>query len=224
MSLRTRIVGRLALFALIFGLWLVAAGRLVWPQAWAFMALFLGFAVTLSWRLSLADPDLLRERMRPDAEAEPWDRRLIRVYVGLMVGLLLVAAFDTGRFGWSLVPGWVQAVGWGLMAVCGGLVWHVTFANPYLSRHARLQPDRGHTVVREGLYAHLRHPMYLGLVLLFLGLPLALSSWVAFAPAIAIIGLFVYRTLREDRMLREGLPGYAEYAAEVRYRLMPGVW
>ena len=78
--------------------------------------------------------------------------------------------------------------------------------------------------MRDGLYGHMRHPMYLGIILLFCGLPLVLGSWYSYVPSMVIVGLFVYRTRREDRMLHEGLAGYADYAQGVRYRLVPGIW
>ena len=210
--------------ALVFTAWMLLAGGIGWPQAWAFMILFVGFAGGLSWRLSQVDPALLRERTRSDRQAEPWDRLVMRVYAVLLLGLLAVAALDAGRFGWSVVPWGAQALGWVLAVACGWVVWHVTFTNAYLSRHVRLHPDRGQVVVRTGLYAHLRHPMYLGIVLLFCGLPAALGSWAAYAPGLAIVVLFLYRTQREDRMLRDGLPGYSDYARDVPYRLVPGLW
>ena len=148
----------------------------------------------------------------------------MRLYAALLLVLMVTAALDGGRFRWSVVPLWTQSVGWGLLAMSAAIVWHVSSKNTYLSRHARIQGDRGHTVVRDGLYAWVRHPMYLGVILAFSGLPLVLGSWAAYLPGIAILRLFVYRTRREDRMLQEGLAGYADYAQDVRYRLVPGIW
>ena len=66
--------------------------------------------------------------------------------------------------------------------------------------------------------------MYLGIILLYSGLPLVLGSWWAYIPSAVIACLFVYRMRREDRMLQDGLAGYAAYAQDVRYRLVPGIW
>ena len=219
-----RIVGRLAVAAVFVTIWFLLAGRVAWPEAWALLTLFLIFVVTLTWRLAHTDPALLRERSQPPDKAEPWDRRVMRVYAGLLFIVMVVVALDSGRFRWSVVPPWVQAFGWVLIVACGAVVWHVSTTNAYLSRYARIQDDRGHTVVRHGLYASVRHPMYLGIILLFCGLPVALGSWYAYPPSMAIVCLFVYRTSREDRMLHEGLTGYADYAQDVRYRLVPGIW
>jgi len=104
------------------------------------------------------------------------------------------------------------------------IVWHVMMTNAYLSSWARIQDDRGQVVIQEGMYRRIRHPMYLGIMVSFLGIPLMLNSWWAMIPSVVIVGLFVYRTYREDRMLIDSLAGYAEYTEKVRYRLLPGIW
>ena len=138
--------------------------------------------------------------------------------------LMAIVALDSGRFRWSVVPLWAQSIEWLLVVVCGLVVWHLSTTNAYLSRYARIQDERGQAVVRDGLYAHVRHPMCLGIIVLFCGLPVALGSWYSYPLSAAIVCLFVYRTRREDRMLRDSLAGYADYAHDVHYRLVPGVW
>ena len=96
--------------------------------------------------------------------------------------------------------------------------------NTYLSRVARIQEDRGQVVVMAGPYKYVRHPMYIGIILLFLSIPLALGSWWALIPGVGIGILFVIRTAKEDQMLRSELSGYADYSNRVRYRLVPGIW
>jgi protein-S-isoprenylcysteine O-methyltransferase Ste14 len=88
----------------------------------------------------------------------------------------------------------------------------------------RIQEDRNHRVVAKGPYRIVRHPMYAGVILGVLGLPLALGSWWALIPAGLLSGLFVVRTALEDQMLLRQLPGYAEYAQRTRHRLLPGIW
>jgi protein-S-isoprenylcysteine O-methyltransferase Ste14 len=104
------------------------------------------------------------------------------------------------------------------------MIWQVMMTNAYLSSWARIQEDRGQVVVQEGLYRYIRHPMYLGIIIAFLGIPLALCSWWALIPSVIIIGIFLYRTYREDKMLKDGLDGYVEYSQTVKYRLLPGIW
>lgn len=224
MNLRTRIItsviGVLAFMALWFGL----AGRLDWWQGWAFLLAFLVYLGVLFRRLWSVNPDLVRERNQPSQKAEPWDRVVIGIYSAMLVPLWIVVALDSGRFHWSPVSPGFQLVGWLLLVGAGAMMWHVMMTNAYLSSWARLQEDRGQVVVQEGAYQYIRHPMYLGIISAFLGIPLALGSWWAMVPSAVIIGLFVYRTYREDRMLLEGLAGYPEYAELTRYRLLPGIW
>lgn len=214
-------IAGLAAFALI---WFSIAGRADWVQGWAFLVAFVTYVGLLVWRVSRVDPDLVEERNRQAENVEPWDKAVMGVYMGLLVILLVVTALDGGRYGWSAVHIGIQVLGWGLLVAAGAIIWHVMTVNAYLSSWARIQEDRGQVVVAEGLYGVVRHPMYLGIVIGFLGMPLALASWWALLPALAIGAAFVYRTAREDLMLHGKLPGYDEYAQKVRYRLIPGLW
>jgi protein-S-isoprenylcysteine O-methyltransferase Ste14 len=216
-----RSVLSLMLFA---ALWFGLAGRLDWVQGWTFLLVFLGYVGALVDYLARRDPELLQERNRAAENVEPWDRVVMGSYSVLLVVLLGLAVLDAGRYRCSSVPLGAQLFGWVLLGVSGGIIWHVMGINAYLSSWARIQKDRGQVVVTQGLYGHVRHPMYLGIILDFVGLPLALGSWWAAIPAGPIVGLFVYRTAREDRMLRQKLPGYEAYAGEVHYRLLPGIW
>lgn len=211
----------LAVFA---GAWFGIAGRVTWWQGWAFLLTFIVYSTTLVWRLSKLDPELVRERNRPADAVEHWDRVVMGSYSAILVVLLTLCALDGGRLGWSSVRSGVQIIGWILLIVSGVIVWRAMMTNAYLSSWARTQNDRGQVVVQEGMYRHIRHPMYLGIIAGFLGLPLALASWWGMIPSVVIVGLFVYRTHREDQMLIDGLAGYAEYIEQVRYKLLPGIW
>lgn len=211
----------LLLFAAV---WFAIAGRLTWWQGWAVVLTFGTYVILIYWRLGKQNPELLRERNLPASSAEAWDRVVMAVYTVFLVVLLLVTALDGGRYHWSSIPLGLQAVGWLLLIAAGLMIWHVMTTNPYLSSWARLQPDRGQVVVQEGAYGHIRHPMYLGIIVAFLAMPLVLCSWWAMIPGMLNVGSFVYRTYREDRMLLRRLPGYAEYVERVRYRLLPKIW
>jgi protein-S-isoprenylcysteine O-methyltransferase Ste14 len=111
----------------------------------------------------------------------------------------------------------VLAVGYGLAA------WAMD-ANAYFSTVVRIQSERGHTVCRSGPYRFVRHPGYVGYTLQALGMPFLLGSLWALLPALVMAVAMVIRTVLEDRTLQAELPGYREYAQEVRYRLVPGIW
>lgn len=219
-----RMVTSVLILAGFAAVWFGIAGRLNWLQGWAFLSLFSVFVGALVWRLSKLNPALVEERTQSAEKAEPWDRAVMGIYTVILLILLVVVALDGGRYLWSSVPLGIQLIGWLLIIIAGLMIWHVMMINAYLSSWARLQDDRQQVVVQEGAYRHIRHPMYLGIIIAFLGLPLALGSWWAMIPSLSIVGLFVYRTYREDLMLLHGLNGYAEYVERVRYRLLPGIW
>ena len=216
----TGILG-LAVFTM---LWFGVAGRVTWWQGWAFLLTFIIYVSILVWRLSKVNPELVRERNLPADKAEAWDRVVMGIYTVILVVLLIVSALDGGRYAWSAIPLGIQMIGWILLIAAGVIVWHVMMTNAYLSSWARIQDDRGQVVIQEGMYCHIRHPMYLGIMVSFLGIPLMLNSWWAMIPSVVIVGLFVFRTYREDQMLIDNLAGYAEYTKKVRYRLLPGIW
>jgi len=103
------------------------------------------------------------------------------------------------------------------------MVW-ATYANAFFSQIVRIQDERDHAVAREGPYRYVRHPAYVGSVLSELFVPILLGSWWALLPGLADAVLMVIRTSLEDKTLRAELEGYEQYTAEVRYRLLPGIW
>lgn len=210
----------LFLFALIF----VPAGTLNWPEPWLFLLLY--FAVltgALIWMKKKA-PGLLKERMSKKKDVKSWDKKIITTYTLLLMALLVVPGLDAVRFRWSEVPFIIKALGFiGYIPAMGFAFWAMK-ENAYLSDVVRIQDDRGHSVCTTGPYRYVRHPMYVGVILIMLCLPLSLGSLYAFIPASIIVVLFILRTSLEDKTLQEELPGYKEYAQKVRYRLLPGVW
>lgn len=88
----------------------------------------------------------------------------------------------------------------------------------------RIQSERGQKVVSTGVYGWIRHPLYLGGILLFLGGPLLLGSIYGFIVGLLMSLSLVLRIIGEEKMLTEELEGYADYKKKVRYRLIPHVW
>ena len=200
------------------------AGRLDWWAGWAFLVAFFGATIILTLWMRRRDPALMDERSRTAENVKSWDKAIMGVYTVLLFGMLVIAGLDAGRFGWSDMPATLRALGWlGLLADFA-LGWWVMASNPFLSRMVRIQDERGHVVVTTGPYNYVRHPMYVGTITFVICVPLVLGSYWALIPAVLIDIIFVVRTAMEDRTLMEELPGYKEYAARVRYRLLPGIW
>lgn len=212
----------LAFGAILFA----AAGTLRWPAAWALLALFGVAGLVLTIALGHADPALLEERMRvigPQPEQPTWDRAVVMALVALFV-LWLVAAGIDRRFGWSATPLWLQAAGAVAMIVSLWASYRVMRENSYLAPTVRVQQERGHKVVSTGAYGVVRHPFYAVLLPFFPAVGLTLGSWWCVFASVPIILLLAYRAVREERHLERDLPGYADYARKVRWRLVPGVW
>ena len=142
-----------------------------------------------------------------------------------MIAQYVVASLDA-RWGWS-PPMPLGARIAGLVGAAFGydvlLVWAMS-TNAFFVATVRIQSDRGQSVVSGGPYRYVRHPGYLGTILLHLGVPFLLGSWWALIPGVAAVVVMIVRTALEDGTLRAELPGYAAYADRVRWRLLPGVW
>ena len=197
-----------------------SAGTLALPAFWIYIALFaLAFVVSIA----ILDPDLLRERMRPGGKRLPLALWSITI---ILFAHWIVAGLDVGRFHWSdTVPVWLQAAALIVIAATWVLTLWAMRVNRFFSSVARIQSDRGQYVITTGPYAFVRHPGYLAGFAMIIASGLALGSWLSVVVLLipAVPGLIV-RAVREDRMLQAELPGYRDYAARVRWRVLPGIW
>src|SRR5215211_4109833 len=216
----------LAEFAVFAALLFVSAGTLLWPAGWAFIAIFFSFAVAIVLWLARKEPELLQERMSSLMQSgQPlWDKVFVVAVMVLFLTWLILMPLDAVRFGWSEVPGWLQLMG-ALALVLSFYIIFLTFReNSYLAPVVKLQEERGQSVVSTGPYRYVRHPLYASMFLFFPGSALLLGSWWGLLLCPVLLGLLVWRTALEDRMLKNELAGYGEYARNVRYRLIPRVW
>ena len=223
---RQLIVQTLLWLAITGALLFAAAGTVRWPEAWAYLGLWLAGAVVSGSLLVQKNPDILKERMRSPMQSQQkrWDRPLLVAIFGGWAALQIVAGLDAVRYGWSRMPLWLEIAG-ALAVVVGIYVFHIVMLeNSYASPVVKVDAERGHRVVSSGPYAWVRHPMYAGAILYFLGTALLLGSWYAFAIGIVLIVIIALRAVWEEETLRAELPGYADYASRVKYRLVPGVW
>ncbi|MBN1400658.1 MAG: isoprenylcysteine carboxylmethyltransferase family protein [Anaerolineae bacterium] len=222
-----RVILQLVVFILIVPcLPLLIPWRWDWWEAWAYVVIsVLGFGIsrTLAAR---RHPDLLAERARflQHEDPAPWDR-LLAPLVGLGGGLIPLAIGLDARFGWSpafSLP--LKLLALALILAGYALGTYALMENRFFSGMVRIQTERGHHVVSSGPYRWVRHPGYAGALLTYLATPVFLDAAWAYLPVGLLAGVLVIRTALEDRTLQEQLVGYREYAARVRYRLMPGLW
>jgi len=202
--------------AALFG----AAGTFALPAFWVYLAILAGIFIA---SILLLDPDLARERLRPGGQKPPL---ALRLFSGVLVLHWIVAGLDRGRFHWSdTVPLWLQAAALVVLAGSYAFCLWAMRVNRFFSSVVRIQSDRGQHVVSSGPYAVIRHPGYLAGILVMVTSGIALGSWVATVFLVALsLPFLMYRVITEDRVLQADLPGYADYAARVRWRLCPGLW
>jgi len=196
-----------------------SAGRLDLPFVWTILGVLAAFYLALA---AFADPGMMRERLAPGPGGR--DRLTRFLGGGMLVVHWVLVGLDVGRFQWSLVRWEFQVAGLvGYVAALGVLFWAM-HANPFYSSVVRVQTERGHHTVATGPYRFVRHPGYAATLLAMLSGGVALGSWLAMLPILVFSGLFIRRTLLEDRLLQQELEGYAEYARKVRYRLVAGLF
>jgi protein-S-isoprenylcysteine O-methyltransferase Ste14 len=214
----------LAVILILAAILFISAGRLDWLQAWLFVMAFGGFLTFYGLWGVRNDQGQLNERSQVGKNTKGWDKVILTVYTILLIGMLVLAGLDAGRFRWAPAPLVLQGLGWLGTAFAGFMVWWTVSVNTFLSRTVRIQEDRGQRVIDTGPYSRVRHPMYLGIIVLMISIPLLLGSLWALIPGVLIGALFTVRTALEDRTLLQELPGYPEYANRVRYRLLPRIW
>lgn len=199
-----------AMGALLFA----SAGTLHWPGAWAMLVASALLGPLCGWWLYRLDPALLAERLRPVIQKDQplADKAFIIAFVLAMLIWLVAMGIDR-RYLASNVPLALQALGFLLILASTFFTMWVFRENSFAAPVVKLQAERAQRVISTGPYAHVRHPMYSGMVLFFTGLPLLLGSWWGLAMMPVFLALFAVRIRIEERTLKQGLPGYTNYAA-----------
>jgi len=206
-------------------LFFVAAGTLNWPQGWAFIIEFGLLCVGISLWLLKTDPGLLAERMGGiNQKDQVGSDRIVMGAIMLFWCLWCVIMGLDARWHGSRLPLWLEVFG-GMSLAAGFAVIMVVFrSNSFAAPVVKIQEDRGQHLIDTGPYALVRHPMYVGGVLVFLGIPLMLGSLWGLALIPVLIGAVVARMLVEEHTLVRDLAGYGDYMARVRWRLVPYLW
>jgi len=220
--MRRTVLSLVFLGVVLFG----AAGTLNWPQAWVYLAFTAALSFAGGFWLARHDPDLLNERLGAliQREQKTWDKLFMVAMLALWTGWLILIGLDAGRYRWSHIPLALQGMGFVLLCLGSYLVWLTLKANSYAAPVVKIQKERGHRVVTTGPYAYVRHPMYAGALLFIAGAPLLLGSWWGLAAGVGLVLVIAMRAVLEEQTLMAELAGYADYAARVRYRLVPHLW
>ncbi|TIV96886.1 MAG: isoprenylcysteine carboxylmethyltransferase family protein [Mesorhizobium sp.] len=212
-------------FGIMGVLLFVSAGTLHWTGAWVYIVVMVGLSLTMGVALARRDPGLMNERLRPPIQKTQTaaDKILLSILLLGIFDWLALMGLDF-RFGWSPASLWAQVIG-ALILLVGIWICYLTMLeNSFAAPVVKIQDERGQKVITTGPYSYVRHPMYAGAILYFAGTALLLGSWLGLVLVPVFILLLAIRTFIEEKTLRTGLQGYDDYAANVRYRLIPMVW
>ena len=218
-ALAQGVIGIAVFVAFIF----LSAGTWRYWQGWLFIAVFSGSTTGFTVYLALHDRPLLERRMNagPQHEKE-WSQKIIVSLIIFAFFVFIILPPLDHRFGLSPVPAHVSVAGDIVILLSFLFIFWVLKVNSYAAANISVAVD--HKVIDTGPYAYVRHPMYAGALWLFIGIPLALGSWLTICLVPLILPVLIWRLLDEERILRRDLPGYDEYASRVRHRLEPYVW
>ncbi|MGD0540373.1 MAG: isoprenylcysteine carboxylmethyltransferase family protein [Tepidisphaeraceae bacterium] len=216
-----------AYMVILAGLFFVPAGTLAWPRAWLYLGLMYVLMVAAVIHLDRTDHDLLVERAkRRGQKGQPLsDKIILPAFLAAYYALLVFIPLDVFRFHLLARPPWIVSSLGLVIYLVGWLIVYLSLrTNPFAAPVVKLQAERGHRVIDVGVYGIVRHPMYAGGILVFVGLPLWLESYAAALLECVPLGFLALRCLFEEKFLRQNLSGYADYMRRVRYRMIPYLW
>lgn len=215
--------GLLNLVVILAVVLFLSAWTLRYRQAWVFIAVFFVSVLAITLYLANNDPGLLERRVQagPVAEKEKGQQIIQSLASVAFIGIFILSALDH-RFGWSSVPLIVTIAGDLLVAFGLLFVFFVFRENSFTS--AVIEVGKEQKIVTTGPYAFVRHPMYMGALIMLLGVPPALDSFWGLLMVLLVMLVIILRLLDEEKFLTKNLSGYSEYKNKVRYRLIPFVW
>jgi protein-S-isoprenylcysteine O-methyltransferase Ste14 len=216
------------MYILIFpALLLFLSGDWFWIEGWIFSVWYATLCFATILHLYRNDPSLLAERYkRPGTgNQKGWDVYVVYGIVAGFVSWIVIIPLDAKKFGWtSNFPLLLQVIGGFILLFSYFFFYRSYSENSFASALVRIQEERKQQVISTGVYGIVRHPMYLGGALLFVGAPLLMGSLYGVSLGFLLSFLLAGRIIGEEKMLVNELDGYADYQKKIKYRLIPFVW
>ncbi len=215
-------------YILIFpALLLYISGDWWWTEGWIFGLWFLALCYTTITYLYIKDPALLSERyQKPGAgNQKKWDRIVVYILMLGFISWIVIMPIDAHLYQWSTgFPLWLKIAGGTMLLLSSFFFFRSYYDNTFLSPLVRIQSERKQQTITTGVYGFVRHPMYLGGILLFMGAPMLLGSFYGMLIALLMMVTLALRIKGEEKMLAGELEGYVDYQKIVKYRLIPFIW
>ncbi len=221
MTLKSRLAFQFLLGMVVIGaLLFIPAGSFRFWQGGVYILIWFVPGLTAFAYFYKHDPQLIERRMQFKEKVREQKRIMALVYIAWLIAFVLPGLDH--RFGWSHLPLWLTIFSQAVVFCGFGMTLWVMKANRFASRAIQVEP--GQELISSGPYRIVRHPMYLGGCAMWLFTPLALGSYFTLPAFVLLIPLIVFRLLNEEKVLRQELPGYAEYCLKTRFRLLPFLW
>ncbi|MBP5189682.1 MAG: isoprenylcysteine carboxylmethyltransferase family protein [Bacteroidales bacterium] len=196
------------------------AGSFQYWQGWLLMGILFVPMLIAGVILMIKNPALLRKRL--NAKEQEKEQKTVVALSGLIFVVAFVVAGFNWHFQWLILPNWIVWLAAALFMASYLLYAEVLRENTYLSRTIEVQEHQ--KIIDTGLYAIVRHPMYMATTILFLMMPLVLGSLISFFIMLLYLPLIAKRIRNEEAVLEEGLKGYREYKQRVKYKILPYIW
>ena len=205
---------------------LFLSGDWFWIEGWIFGVWFMILCITCIVYLYRHNPALLAERYKHKADNQAgWDRYFIILIQVSFLAWIIIMPLDAKRFAWTTHFHVLSEIIGGIMLLFSSFLFFRSYTdNSFLSPLVRVQTERQQHVVSTGVYAFVRHPMYLAGTLLFVGAPMLLGSVYGILSGVVFSMMIMLRILGEEKLLAKELEGYEEYKKKVKYRLIPFIW
>lgn len=222
-----KIILTLILILMFPALLFFLSGDCFWVEGWIFTIWFIALFFTTIIYLYRKDPALLAERHRKigTGNQKEWDKYVVYGPRIVFIALIVIMPLDAKRYGWTTYFPLLLKILGGIGLILSFFFFYRSFVdNTFLSPLVRIQTERKQQVVSTGVYGFVRHPMYLGGILLSIGTPMLLGSIYGVIIGLVMLLVLVGRIIGEEKMLVNELEGYRDYKKKVKYRLIPFVW
>jgi len=197
----------------------IPAGDLCWINGWILIASLVVYLLFTSIYFMIKDPSTLEKRSKLSSEKGD---HIIIFFIGILFLILIILPALDYRFGWSQIPFFVSCIGLTCLLVSYAILFSVMRENSYASKGLRIHEDQ--KVIKTGLYSLVRHPLYMGGIIMSISIPITLGSLISLIPVAFMPYIYVVRIRKEEQMLLNSLEGYDEYRKEVKYKLIPKIW